>query len=69
MSLILSIVSIIISIPLSTLLLEVVNYKGEHDYNSIKSGFLIPLWVFSIGLLFIGHEKISQTLHETTDRK
>lgn len=61
-SLILSIVSIIISIPLSTILLKVVNHKGGHDYiHSIKSGFLIPLLVFSIGLLFIGHEKPSQT--------
>lgn len=53
--LILAIVSIIISVPLSTLILELVNHKGGCDcIHSIKSGVLIPLWIFSIGILVIG---------------
>lgn len=53
--LLLSIVCIIFSIPFSTFLLELVNHKGGADYiHAIKSGFLIPLWCFSMGLLFVG---------------
>jgi len=53
--LVMSVVGIIVSIPLSTLLLELLNHKGGHDYlHAIKSGFIIPLWCFSMGVLFLG---------------
>ncbi|WP_157491235.1 hypothetical protein [Flammeovirga sp. SJP92] len=53
--LIISIISIVISIPLSVLMLEISNHKGGHDLiHSIKSGILIPFWVYSVGLLIIG---------------
>jgi hypothetical protein len=54
-SLVFAIIGIIISVPLSTLILMLINHKGGHDYiHSIKSGVLIPLWTVSVGLLFIG---------------
>lgn len=66
--LILSLVGIIIAVPLSTLLLELVNHKGGHDYiHSIKSGFLMPLWCFSIGILFIGKKETKNKQLDTFD--
>jgi hypothetical protein len=60
-----SVVGVIISIPFSTFLLELVNHKGGADFiHAIKSGFLIPLWCFSIGLLFVGKSK--KTEHNAT---
>lgn len=68
--LILSTVSIIISIPLSRLLLELVNHEGGHDYiHSLKSGFVIPLWFFSIGLLIVGRAKFAQRQHGMNCKK
>jgi len=56
--LMLAIVGVVLSIPLSVLMLEIINHKGGQDLiHSIKSGMLIPFWVFSIGLLFIGQRK------------
>ena len=61
----LSVVGIIVSIPLSTLLLELVNHKGGHDYlHAIKSGFIIPLWCFSIGVLFLGKSAAKENRYE-----
>ena len=55
--LMISIVGIIISIPLSVLILKILNHKGGQDLiHSIKSGILKPFWVFSIGLLIIGEK-------------
>lgn len=55
--LIYSIVGMIISIPISVFLLVILNHKGGQDLiHSIKSGILIPFWVFSIGLLIVGKE-------------
>lgn len=52
--LVMVLIGIIISIPISITLLSAINHKGEHDFiHSIKSGILIPFWVFSIGLLMI----------------
>jgi len=66
--LILSLVGVIIAIPLSTFLLELVNHKGGHDYiHSIKSGFLMPLWCFSIGILYIGKKETKNKQIETFD--
>lgn len=63
--LMLSIVGITISIPLSVLILELLRHKGGQDIiHSIKSGVLIPLWIFSIGLLIIGQETKTRT-HNT----
>ncbi len=57
--LMIAIVGIVLSIPLSVLMLEIINHKGGHDLiHSIKSGMLIPFWVFSVGILFIGQRKI-----------
>lgn len=64
----LSVVGIIVSIPLSTLLLELVNHKGGHDYlHAIKSGFIIPLWCFSIGVLFLGKSAAKENGYENYD--
>ena len=66
--LVLSVVGIIVSIPLSTLLLELVNHKGGHDYlHALKSGFLIPLWCFSIGVLFLGKSAPNENRYENFD--
>ena len=66
--LVLSVVGIIVSIPLSTLLLELVNHKGGFDYlHAIKSGFLIPLWCFSIGVLFLGKSAPNENRYENFD--
>lgn len=60
--LITAILGIIISVPLSVLILELVNHKGgQYLIHSIKSGILIPLWVFSIGLLIIGQRVKTRT--------
>jgi hypothetical protein len=59
--LIFAVIGIIISIPISMVLLDVINHKGGEDFiHSIKSGILIPLWMFSIGILIIG-QKIKNT--------
>ncbi len=63
-----SVVGVIISIPLSTFLLELVNHKGGSDYiHAIKSGFLIPLWCFSIGVLFIGKSAPKENRYQNFD--
>ena len=57
--LVFAILGIVVSIPISLLLLEIVDHKGGHDLiNTIKSGMLIPFWVFSIGILFISRKII-----------
>jgi hypothetical protein len=62
-ALITAIVCIIFSGAVAEMLLLLVQHRGGHDYiHAIKSGFLIPFWVFSIGLIIVGHahHKISQ---------
>ncbi|MBX7227474.1 MAG: hypothetical protein K1X55_15675 [Chitinophagales bacterium] len=60
-TLVISIICFIISIPLSIALLELVNHKGGSDFiHAIKSGFLIPLWAFSIGILIDGHVRTTK---------
>ncbi len=60
--LIIAIAGIIISIPLSVLLLEFVQHKGGQDIiHSIKSGILIPFWLFSVGLLIVGQRTKTRT--------
>lgn len=60
-SLLNGIIGIIISIPVSIILLELLNHKGEQDFiHSIKSGILIPLWIISIGLIIIGEKTNAQ---------
>lgn len=50
------------SIPLSVWVLELVQHKGGADYiHAIKSGVLVPFWMFSIGLVIIG---ISKNTHK-----
>jgi len=59
--LILAMLGIIISIPLSVLILDLINHKGNADLiHIIKSGMLIPFWVFSLGLLIIGQRAKEQ---------
>lgn len=60
--LIFSILGTIASIPISVLILEVIDHKGGPDLiNTIKSGMLIPFWVCSIGLLIIGQNIKNRT--------
>lgn len=52
--LLLAIIGFVISFPASILILKMVNHIGSHDMiHAIKSGVLIPFWVFSIGILLI----------------
>lgn len=49
-----AILSILIAVPISVILLKISNHKGAHNYiHSIKSGYIIPLIVISIGLMLI----------------
>lgn len=53
-----STIGIIISIPLSVTLLEVIDHKGGADaIHSVKSGMLVPFWIFSMGWLWSGKNK------------
>lgn len=54
---VLSITSLIISPYFGIFLLDLFNEKGPSDYiHTIKSGYLLALWFFSIGLVFIRHK-------------
>ncbi|PCI98675.1 MAG: hypothetical protein COB15_05480 [Flavobacteriales bacterium] len=54
-SLLISIIGLLISSPLSMVFLELINDKGKPDaIHTIKSGVIIPICMFSIGLLIIG---------------
>ncbi|MCR9248871.1 MAG: hypothetical protein NXI20_00550 [bacterium] len=49
-----AIMGFLVSFPASILILEMLNHIGSHDMiHAIKSGVLIPFWVFSIGILLI----------------
>lgn len=53
-----AVLGLICSIPISVLLLEVFDHKGGADIiHTIKSGALVPFWVFSLGVLVIGQKK------------
>lgn len=52
--LLLSILLVFASFPIAMGLLDVVNHKGNDDeLHAIKSGFVIPMIVFSIGFLIV----------------
>lgn len=54
---VLSIIGVIASVPVAIGLLALFHHKGSPDFiHTIKSGFLIPLWVFSVGILFVKQE-------------
>ena len=58
--LILSILFIISSVPISLYLLKLTNHKGYHNLiHTIKSGIIIPFIVFSIGFLMVKIDKIA----------
>ncbi|MEZ4685286.1 MAG: hypothetical protein R3B47_04245 [Bacteroidia bacterium] len=45
----------LIAIPITTSILNILQHKGSVDFDhTIKSGFIIPVWMFSIGLVYIG---------------
>lgn len=53
-NLILCTIGLIVSIPISILLLILVNHIGSHDFiHALKSGFAIPFLVFSMGMLVV----------------
>ena len=55
-----SIVGFILSVPLAVLVLELVQHKGGQDIiHTLKSGVLIPFWVFSFGTLLLGQKETS----------
>lgn len=48
---------LVAAVPLSMFLLFVVNHKGGDDIlHTIKSGFLIPFWIFSIGMVIVAQK-------------
>ena len=50
-----ALIGIVASIPVSIIILEVINHQGGHNIiHSVKSGVIIPFLVFSMGLLVIG---------------
>lgn len=66
--LILAVVGIIASVPLSVFVLDimVMDHKGGQDLiHSIKSGMLIPFWVFSVGLLIVGQREHTRAHQKT----
>jgi hypothetical protein len=51
-----SVMCMFVSDPIARSLLRLVDHPGGSDsLHAIKSGFLIPFWVFAIGLLMVGH--------------
>lgn len=51
-------IGIIVSIPLSVLILEITSHKGGTDIvHIVKSGVLIPLWALSLGWVVLGTQK------------
>ena len=53
-----SIIAIFASVPLSVLILQIINDKGPADViHTLKTGVLIPLWIISVGILFIYQNK------------
>jgi hypothetical protein len=51
-----ALVCMVLSGPLAKTLLDLVAHRGgSDDIHWIKSGFLIPIWVFANGLLIVGH--------------
>ncbi|MFK7971793.1 MAG: hypothetical protein AB8F95_15610 [Bacteroidia bacterium] len=59
-------IGMIISVPVAMSMLDYVKHIGSTDLiHTIKSGFIIPLWMISIGLLFIGiKDKQQEALDE-----
>mgnify|MGYP001797487838 CR=1 FL=1 len=52
--LLLSMVGYLLAMPLSVWILEILDHKGGADViHTIKSGVLIPFWVFALGWLVI----------------
>lgn len=50
-----SLLGILVSAPLALIILFITNHKGGTDLiHTIKSGFVIPFLVFSLGILFLG---------------
>jgi hypothetical protein len=44
----------LLAIPLSIFILKIINHIGSADFiHAIKSGIIIPFWVFSIGILIL----------------
>lgn len=67
--LIAAMVCMVISRPVAEIMLEVVDHRGGSDYiHAFKSGFIIPCWVFSIGLVIVGHAKAVRKAHETVGK-
>jgi hypothetical protein len=59
--LVLAIIVVVLSVPLSTFILKIISHKGGNDFlHSIKSGILIPFWVLSVGLVIVGHKSERQ---------
>lgn len=56
-----AVLGITASIPISVLLLKVFDHKGGADLiHTIKSGALVPFWVFSLGVLIVFIPKTSE---------
>lgn len=49
-----SILVMLIAVPASIFLLELIGHKGSHDIiHTLKSGMIIPFIVFAVGLVFV----------------
>lgn len=67
--LVFGIAGMLLSVPLSIVLLFLFQHKGGHDtIHAIKSGILIPFWVFSLGLLILGQRQPIATLADNTEQ-
>ena len=53
-SLFVSILVMVFACPTSIFLLDITDHKGASDFiHAVKSGFIMPIWTFSIGLLLL----------------
>ena len=54
-----------LSVPVSILLLEVSSHKGGANViHTLKSGVIIPFWIFSNGLIILGARQKQVTAHK-----
>ena len=64
-----AVMGMVMSIPLSTALLELVNHQGGHNLiHAFKSGYIFPFWVFSAGLAVVGQISAPRSAETNRDQ-